>query len=442
MVGQAVLTLIRFLEIPIFTAAWGPDLYGQWLIVAAAPAFVAMGDLGFNGAAERHMTVLIAQGRRDEALVFYQSAAVVVGGVGALACLASLLVFLGDPAAFFNLDRRLGATFDSVIVLLVASAAVALMRANVASTFRSEGRYAFASLTGAIVDATQAALCFAVLFSGGGPLLIAATTLICQGVAHLVLTLVARRSVVWFQLGCRQARPRAIRELLAPSAASMLLPVAQALSYQAPRIIIGAALGPIAVTAFVAHRQLTRITLMLLNLNHPILTEAIMAFGRGEFERFVTLCVKGIQSMVWLCGCVTVILVALGPSFFAFWLGARIPYDASLLALLAAATSLEAGWRVMNGPAYFLNRFLAPAVGYVLVNAALVPVGYLATRGAGQEGMALAILAGELAMGVVALQSGVKVLRLSGVALAGKALTPPLWLAATAQRVLSGGFVK
>ena len=173
--------------------------YGLWLIVATVPAFIAMGDFGFSSAAERHMTIFIAQGRREEALVFYHSAAAIVASVAAPLCAASFLVFLGDPTTFLLIDKSVEETFKGVIVLLVSSAAVALLRNNLMSVFRSEGRYTFAAFSGAMVEGSQAAISFAVILAGGGPLAIAAVIFVCQGLAYLVLTILARRSVAWFR---------------------------------------------------------------------------------------------------------------------------------------------------------------------------------------------------------------------------------------------------
>src|SRR5205823_4904773 len=127
----------------------------------------------------------------------------------------------------------------------------------------------------------------------------------------------------------------------------------------------------------------------------------------------------------------------LGPFIFTIWVGGKIPYDAVLLVLLAAATFVEVIWRMLNGPAYILNRHIVPAIAYVLVNAMLVPVGYLATQSVGQKGTALSVLAAELGVTALVMLLGVKVLKLSSITLAGKVLVPPLWLAEIARRVLS-----
>ena len=74
--------------------------------------------------------------------------------------------------------------------------------------------YTFAAFSGAMVEGSQAAISLAVILAGGGPLAIAAVIFVCQGLAYLVLTILARRSVAWFRGGYRHARLLAIQELL------------------------------------------------------------------------------------------------------------------------------------------------------------------------------------------------------------------------------------
>jgi hypothetical protein len=53
--GQAVNLFIRLAEVPLFLAFWGAERYGEWLMVAAIPAYLAMADGGFTGTTQREM---------------------------------------------------------------------------------------------------------------------------------------------------------------------------------------------------------------------------------------------------------------------------------------------------------------------------------------------------------------------------------------------------
>ena len=49
--GQLVVIVIQLAGVPILLRAWGMQLYGEWLILAAIPTYLSMADLGFSQSA-------------------------------------------------------------------------------------------------------------------------------------------------------------------------------------------------------------------------------------------------------------------------------------------------------------------------------------------------------------------------------------------------------
>ncbi|THD09540.1 hypothetical protein [Metallibacterium scheffleri] len=54
--GQLVAVVIQLAGVPILLHAWGTQLYGEWLILAAIPTYLLMADLGFSQSAGNDMT--------------------------------------------------------------------------------------------------------------------------------------------------------------------------------------------------------------------------------------------------------------------------------------------------------------------------------------------------------------------------------------------------
>src|SRR5512134_1834456 len=71
--SQAVQIFIRLAEVPLLLGLWGTQLYGEWLILAAIPACLAICDGGFAGAASREMSMRSGAGNRPGALSLFQS---------------------------------------------------------------------------------------------------------------------------------------------------------------------------------------------------------------------------------------------------------------------------------------------------------------------------------------------------------------------------------
>lgn len=52
--SKVVQIVIRLAAIPILLNLWEINLYGEWLMVAAIPTFLAIGDGGFTSAGWEH----------------------------------------------------------------------------------------------------------------------------------------------------------------------------------------------------------------------------------------------------------------------------------------------------------------------------------------------------------------------------------------------------
>ena len=49
--NQVVQIFVRLAEVPLLLGFWGLQLYGEWLMVATIPVYLAIADGGFAGAA-------------------------------------------------------------------------------------------------------------------------------------------------------------------------------------------------------------------------------------------------------------------------------------------------------------------------------------------------------------------------------------------------------
>lgn len=65
--GLLVTVVVQLAGVPILLHAWGAQLYGEWLILAAIPTYLSMTDLGFSQSAGNDMTAHVARGKCAEA---------------------------------------------------------------------------------------------------------------------------------------------------------------------------------------------------------------------------------------------------------------------------------------------------------------------------------------------------------------------------------------
>ena len=71
--NQAVQIFVRLAEVPLLLGFWGLQLYGEWLMVATIPVYLAIADGGFASAAGREMTMRTGRGDRSGALSVFHS---------------------------------------------------------------------------------------------------------------------------------------------------------------------------------------------------------------------------------------------------------------------------------------------------------------------------------------------------------------------------------
>src|SRR3984885_3900212 len=71
--GPLITIVVQVISVPVFLHSWGAKLYGEWLILSAIPTYLAFSDIGFGNVAANDMTMRVAAGDRDGALVTFQS---------------------------------------------------------------------------------------------------------------------------------------------------------------------------------------------------------------------------------------------------------------------------------------------------------------------------------------------------------------------------------
>ena len=141
--SQAVQIFIRLAEVPLLLGFWGTQLYGEWLMLAAIPAYLAIADGGFAGVSSREMSMRSGAGDRSGALSVFQSTwpllLLVSLCIGSLVLVAVMNVPLNEWLGFKVMDPN---TTKLVTLLLVAHILVGFQGGLVNGGFWCEGRYA------------------------------------------------------------------------------------------------------------------------------------------------------------------------------------------------------------------------------------------------------------------------------------------------------------
>jgi O-antigen/teichoic acid export membrane protein len=429
--SQAVQIFIRLAEVPLLLGFWGTRLYGEWLMLAAIPACLAICDGGFGGAASREMSMRSGAGDRPGTLALFQSTwlllLLVSLGFGLLALVAVQVAPLHKWLGFKVMDP---ATVKMVTVLLVAYVLVGFQTGLVYGGFWCEGRYAMGMVLGTTMQLMEfGGLALAVAL-GGGPMEAAFGYLGGRIGGLFLMRLGLYRATPWLRFGWRVATLSEVKRLAAPAFASLAFSLGNALNIQGMRLIVGLVLGAPAVVVFSTLRTLTRLATQPSSIiNRLIEPEMASAYGGNRHDVFRRLFNHSCQVALWVSAASCIALVAAGERLLGIWTHGKVAMDWPLYTLLLLSAAANAVWYTALMAAYATNRHVRVALVYsVVYGGGAFGLAYIFAKFLGLAGVGLALLLSEIAMAPYVL---LKTLRLTGeswTSWSSQVARPPLFL--------------
>ena len=425
--GQLVTVIVQLAGVPILLHAWGTQLYGEWLILFAIPAYLSMTDLGFTQSAANDMTARVARGDRAGALAVFQSLGVLIYAIAMLGLFLTAAVVpwlpLADWLNFQAMDTR---TAQWVLWLLAAQVLVALPDGVTHAGFRAGGEYALHFGLHGIVRLLQFAGVWIAALAGGGPLAAAGVFMGVRALATAAFAVLVVRRHRWLRYGRAAASTAELRRLLRPALANMAIPLAQALNIQGMVVAVGAVLGPVAVVVFSTLRTLTRLAVQMVmivaNATEP---ELATAHGAGNHQLLRHLFVHALRGGLWLALLAAAGLALFGSRVLELWTHGRVAMDGALFGWLLASAVASVLWSGGLTVLKAANRHLRAAAVYVFASAAAVGLAAVLlkyTDDLAYAGMALLVM--DVAMTGYALAAATNLLGMRPVMTLAQAANP------------------
>lgn len=341
-----VVMVIQLAGVPILLHAWGVQLYGEWLILAAIPVYLSMMDLGFSLSAANDMTARMGRGDTQGALAVFQSLAALVYGLAAagLVLVAILVVFLpmGNWLHFTSLSAS---DIRWILWLLAADILLKISDGANHAGFRANGDYALYVGIAASALLLQNLSIWAVALIGFGPLGAAAAMLAVRAVEVPVAAawMVQRHRNI--RIGLSHASIRELRQLYKPALANIAVPLASALNIQGMILVIGMTLGPAAVVTFSVLRTVTRLALRVVQaVNDAFQPEFARAWGRQCVEDVQHMFVLSLRFSALLGIMMGIGLYFCGALVIALWTQGKVTFQPLLFDWLLLSSVLIVTW--------------------------------------------------------------------------------------------------
>jgi O-antigen/teichoic acid export membrane protein len=429
--SQAVQIFIRLAEVPLLLGFWGTQLYGEWLMLAAIPACLAICDCGFGGAASREMSMRSGAGDRPGTLALFQSTWIfllfVSMGFGLLAFVAVQIAPLPEWLGLKVMDS---ATVKLATFILFAHVLVGFQAGIIYGGFFCEGRYAMGMALNATMQWMEfCGLALAVAL-GGGPVEAAIGYLGGRIGGLFLMRLGLYRTTPWLRFGWSLATLSEVRRIVAPAFASLAFPLGNVLNIQGMRLLVGLLLGPPAVVVFSTLRTLARLAMQPCSvINRLIEPEMASAYGGNRHDIFRRLFNQSCQVALWVSVALCIALVVAGERLLGIWTHDKVPMVWPLYTLLLLSAVANAIWNTALMAAYATNRYVRVALVYSAVyGGAAFGLAIVFSRILGLAGVGLALLLSEVSMAPYVLH---KTFQLAGESLtswSSQVARPPLFL--------------
>lgn len=346
--GQLLNIANQLALVPIYIKVWGPHLYGEWLILSAAPSVIAMaGDLGFGTVAANEMSIAVAKNNSSYALKVFQNNWLVISIFSILFFLISsaLLQFL-PVNTLLNINQISISESRTILELFLINLLLMQQSNLLLGALRSEGNFVAGLTIGNISRVVELCLiAFFLTYYQAPPIVIALTLFATNILAAATNRLVLRLKSPWIQYGIKHYSPAIIKEQ-APIALSYLsFPVTQAFSIQGAIILVGYLLGPTYVAIFSTTRTFMNTVKQAVNVvNYSVWPELTTAYGQQNLPKLQTIVVRAVQAVFLCIIAFNLSIWLVGKPIYLFWTKHKLAFDDSFFYCFAIVTSISALW--------------------------------------------------------------------------------------------------
>jgi O-antigen/teichoic acid export membrane protein len=364
--GYVITRLGSLLLVPLFLRYWSAGLYGEYLALFAAVAYLNGLDSGMQGATVNRLTQAYVRQNLDEyksvqrtALAFFVVLAVVVTSLIAMA------VWVLPVSRWIGLRLTTPATAMIVMILLAVYVMWSMPVSLVTATFQTTGNYARTQWIRNGQQILVAVLTAAAVMVGAGMKTIASLQIL--GVVLIGIFVffdVHRRNPELFP-EIAGGKFSVLKELAHPSVLFALLTAGNLIAYEGSILLTSAVLGGVAVAVLSISKSVTDVIRQgLYGLTLSLCPDFARMETLGELEKL-----RKVHRMTVAATSAFTLAFAgsiwyEGSQIISMWTRGRIEPDVMLLRLFLVLIAFQTPWAASSTVARASNRHQAQAIGY------------------------------------------------------------------------------
>ncbi|MEI6657220.1 MAG: hypothetical protein WCO76_01660 [Planctomycetota bacterium] len=370
LLAKASVSIYRVAIIPLLIWFLGAERYGEWLLLSALPSWLSLSSFSLGSVAANAMTLHAAKGDHREARSVYSTTMVALAVFAAVGvAIAAALLWLVQ-AGIMTLPGRSVAVPGSTLMaigLLCGSVFVSFFAEPLAARLRAAGKADVGIALGGTMPWIEAACCVFALIVRADFVSLASATLVSRCLYVAVNWWISRRAHDELYFSWPDVRASLIAPLLSKGLAYQALPLGHALSNQAMLMVVGAAIGPMAVAVFGTARTMIRLGTQAMELiNFAVWPEMSLLLGSGDYLQAATIH-RTAAAFTIGTGIATAIGATLtGPWVFGIWTLHELSVTHGLMAIFGLSMLLQSLWHASLIVQLAANQHEGVAVRYVL----------------------------------------------------------------------------
>jgi O-antigen/teichoic acid export membrane protein len=346
--GQLVTLGSQFAFVPIFIAALGVNLYGEWLILFSIPLYISMADIGFSEYFNNKSAIEYAENKEHSSLI-----SVNTGFIGTLAfslffvCLLIIVYFVFDLYYLFNLKIINYSDSFFIFTTLSIYSMLCCVTTFLSSSFRVERNYSKGVFTVNFIRVFEVVVCVAIIALTTNLVYVSLGYLVVRliGCIYIFNYLIKSSSFLHFSLSLVDFKSLLIS--LKESFYFALFPVSLIASSNGISTIVGICLGPKEVVIFNCLRTISRVPFQIVNaINSSVWQEVSYLFSRKNADNklFNSILFKSVSASFLVSVIFSFVLLFTVDYILLHWTGGAVKRGGNLFLLLLCAICLNSLW--------------------------------------------------------------------------------------------------
>lgn len=336
---SAVLALVMT---PVLARGLGAEGYGIWVLVASFALYLELLELGFGKVAPKEVAGAAAVGDDARLRASIATAFWILAALGAVALVVALLVAAVFPT-LFEIDPGLQSAAQILVLLILADLAVSIPFDTFGGVLMGLQRFDLLNATLVIVAFGQAIAWTLVIIFGGGLVWLGIVTVALSLAGQFARYLLARGLVPNLSLSPRRVDRGLLRPFTGLSVWFAVLDLAAIVLLRLDVLVVGFAVGVAAAGVYAVGQRLTlALDLLVVPVTKAFFPHSAHQSAGEDLAGLRHSLVLGTRLSLAIAAPIALALALLAGAILDVWVGEGFEQAATVIVLLAAATTVTA----------------------------------------------------------------------------------------------------